>query len=136
MPAKGGMWAPSAWNPSASRNSSNTHNQLEDTMNDTLVGTKFCYACGQQIDARAEICVQCGVRQKDVKATGRKSRVAAALLAFFLGGLGVHKFYLGRIGWGFIYLLFCWTLLPALIAFIEFIIYLTMSDQAFAEKYG
>lgn len=105
-------------------------------MNGTLVGTKFCYACGQQIDVRAEICVKCGVRQKDVKVMGRKSRVAAALLAFFLGGLGVHKFYLGRIGWGFIYLLFCWTLLPALIAFIEFIIYLTMSDQAFAEKYG
>ncbi|MFH4181154.1 zinc ribbon domain-containing protein, partial [Acinetobacter baumannii] len=30
-----------------------------------MVPTKFCYACGQQIDARAEICPKCGVRQQD-----------------------------------------------------------------------
>lgn len=67
---------------------------------------------------------------------GKKSRIAAALLAFFLGGFGVHKFYLGRIGWGILYLLFCWTFIPALVAFIEFIIYLCMSDEDFARKYG
>jgi TM2 domain-containing membrane protein YozV len=65
-----------------------------------------------------------------------KSKIAAALLAFFLGGLGVHKFYLGQIGLGFIYLLFFWTFIPAIIAFVEFIIYLTMSDEAFNNKYG
>ena len=54
---------------------------------------------------------------------------------FFLGGLGVHKFYLGQTGLGFLYLIFFWTFIPALVAFIEFIIYLTMSDEAFAEKY-
>lgn len=67
---------------------------------------------------------------------GHKSRVAAILLAFFLGGFGVHKFYLGRVGQGILYLLFCWTFIPAIVAFIEFIIYLTMSDEAFAHKYG
>ena len=61
---------------------------------------------------------------------------SAAVLAFFLGGLGVHKFYLGRAAWGILYLLFFWTFIPAVISFIEFIIYLTMSDEAFAEKYG
>lgn len=66
---------------------------------------------------------------------GTKSRIAAALLALFLGGIGVHKFYLGQVGWGFVYLLFCWTFVPAVVAFVEFIIYLTMSDAAFAAKY-
>ena len=67
---------------------------------------------------------------------GRKSRIAAALLAFFLGGFGVHKFYLGSIGWGIVYLLFCWTFIPSIVAFIEFIIYLCTSDEEFAKKYG
>lgn len=44
------------------------------------------------------------------------------LLAFFLGGIGAHKFYAGKIGAGICYLLFCWTCIPAIIAFIEFII--------------
>jgi TM2 domain-containing membrane protein YozV len=94
----------------------------------------YCRACAQMIDGRAEICPRCGVRQ--FAATGRKSRVAAALLAFFLGGFGAHKFYLGRIGWGVLYLLFCWTFIPGIVAFIEFIVYLCTSDEAFAAKYG
>lgn len=39
----------------------------------------------------------------------RKDKLAAALLAIFLGGLGIHKFYLGMKWWGLFYLLFCWT---------------------------
>lgn len=100
------------------------------------MNTKFCFACGQGIDSRAEICPKCGVRQHDVKVSGNKSRIAAALLALFLGGFGVHKFYLGQIGWGFVYLIFCWTFIPAIIAFVEFIIYLCTSDENFAKKYG
>lgn len=65
-----------------------------------------------------------------------RDKTVAALLAFFLGGIGVHKFYLGQTGQGIIYLIFCWTFIPALIAFIEMIIYLTMSDQSFDEKYN
>lgn len=65
-----------------------------------------------------------------------KSRIAAALLAFFLGGFGVHRFYLGQVGLGVLYLLFFWTFIPSIIAFVEFIIFLVMSDEAFAAKYG
>jgi TM2 domain-containing membrane protein YozV len=36
--------------------------------------------------------------------TGRKSKVAAALLAFFLGGFGVHSFYMGQTKKGLIQL--------------------------------
>ncbi|EPJ1919894.1 TM2 domain-containing protein [Vibrio alginolyticus] len=61
--------------------------------------------------------------------------MAAALLAFFLGGFGAHKFYLGKIGQGILYLVFCWTLIPAIIAFIEFIIYLCESDEKFETRY-
>lgn len=65
-----------------------------------------------------------------------KDKVTAALLAFFLGGLGVHRFYLGQTGLGFLCLIFCWTLIPAFIAFIDFIIFLTMSEESFNLKYN
>jgi TM2 domain-containing membrane protein YozV len=53
-----------------------------------------------------------------------------------VGGIGVHKFYLGRIGQGILYLVFCWTFIPSIIAFVEAIIYVTMTDEAFTKKYG
>jgi len=65
-----------------------------------------------------------------------KSKITAALLAFFLGGLGIHKFYLGENLAGVIYILFCWTLIPAIVAFFEFFGLLMMSDQAFNSKYN
>ncbi len=65
-----------------------------------------------------------------------KSKTVAALLAFFLGGIGIHKFYLGENLAGILYLLFCWTFIPGLIAFFEFIGLLLMSDQAFNSKYN
>jgi len=76
--------------------------------------------------------------------SGEKNKVVAALLAFFLGGLGIHKFYLGYNGagiamlllfvFGFI-LLFIPTLIISVIAFVEFIIYLVTSDEDFEERY-
>ena len=65
-----------------------------------------------------------------------RNRVTAGLLAILLGGLGVHKFYLGQSGQGVLYLLFCWTFIPALIGFIEGIMYLSMSEAEFQNKYG
>ena len=65
-----------------------------------------------------------------------KNKSTAAILAFFLGGIGVHRFYLNQIGLGFLYLLFCWTFIPAIIAFIDFIIFLTMGEGSFNEKYN
>ena len=95
---------------------------------------KFCGECGKAIKAKAEICPNCGVRQ--LGASNGKNRITAALLAFFLGGFGAHKFYLGRVGQGLLYLIFCWTFIPAIIAFIEFIVLLTMNDESFNQKYG
>jgi len=101
-------------------------------------GQVFCFACGTPIDARAEICPHCGVRQRPPPSPASlygRSRTTAALLAIFLGGLGIHKFYLGKVGQGVLYLLFCWTLIPGLIAFFEGIWYLTMLDQDFWDRY-
>ncbi len=66
----------------------------------------------------------------------QKSRTTAALLAILLGGLGVHKFYLGKPVQGLIYLAFCWTFIPAIVAFIEGIAYFGMSDLKFAQRFG
>lgn len=95
----------------------------------------YCYACGESIDARAEICPDCGVRQRHNR-RGDKSRAAAALLALLLGTFGVHKFYLGKSGLGLLYALFFWTGIPALAGFIEFILFVLMSDGEFDEKYN
>jgi hypothetical protein len=88
----------------------------------------FCRACGNSIDCRAELCPKSG-------AAGQ-SRITAALLAFFLGGLGAHKFYLGKPALGVVYLIFCWTFIPAVVALIEGIGFLSMSDEDFTEKHG
>lgn len=65
-----------------------------------------------------------------------KNKVTAAILAVFLGGIGVHRFYLGQTGLGIVYLIFFWTLIPSIIALIDFIVLLTMSDQDFDRKYN
>lgn len=57
-------------------------------------------------------------------------KVVYCLLAFFLGSIGVHKFYAGKIAAGVLYLLFCWTFIPAIIAFIEFIIAICKKSDA------
>jgi TM2 domain-containing membrane protein YozV len=95
---------------------------------------KFCKDCGSEIVDQAEICPKCGVRQYFSK--GKKEKIPAALFALLLGGFGAHKFYLGQIGIGIVYLVFFWTFIPAIIALIEGIIYLTKSDEEFIAKYG
>jgi TM2 domain-containing membrane protein YozV len=73
-----------------------------------------------------------------------KSKIVAALLAFFFGGFGVHKFYLGCNKAGIIMLLVFFlgfiligipSLVMGIIAFVEFIIYLTKSDDEFQRIY-
>lgn len=65
-----------------------------------------------------------------------KNKLTAALLSFFLGGLGIHKFYLGKSTQGILYLIFCWTLIPSLIAFFDFLGLLFMSENNFNVKYN
>jgi len=105
---------------------------------------KYCSECGSIINIKAEICPKCGVRQMypqasnsiGVLADNGKSRFAAFLLALLFGWIGVHKFYLGQIGWGVIYALFFWTGIPAIAGFIECILLITMSDDEFNRRFG
>lgn len=63
------------------------------------------------------------------------NKLGYVLLAFFLGGIGAHKFYAGKTGAGIVYLIFCWTFIPGIIAFIEFIIGLTKPADEFGNIY-
>lgn len=61
----------------------------------------------------------------------RVHKIAYILLAFFLGSLGIHKFYAGKMGMGFLYLIFSWTGIPGAVAVIEAIlaIFTKQSDE-------
>jgi hypothetical protein len=121
------------------------------TQSTTIKNSIFCSSCGASIAADASVCPHCGspnkanpAVQKDQgaqpgdKVDGKivKSRAVAGLLGIFLGGFGIHKFYCGSIGLGVVYLIFFWTFIPAIIGFIEGIIYITQpDDESFTRRY-
>lgn len=86
----------------------------------TAVERAFCRSCGESIKKEAEICPKCGVRQFGSGASAKeplgpdeseKSRLIAGLLWFFIGGLGIHRFYVGKVGTGILQLCFGWATL-------------------------
>lgn len=91
---------------------------------------KFCKHCGGQIPADAVICTLCGRQVEEINQgaapaqvvinntntntntntmggypMGRiKNKWTAVLLCLFLGGVGGHKFYEGKVGMGILYI--------------------------------
>ncbi|MEH2268678.1 MAG: NINE protein [Nostoc sp.] len=65
-----------------------------------------------------------------------RTKSTAIILCFFGGWLGIHKFYLGQNVAGILYLLFFWTCIPSLIAFVEFFVLVLMSDTEFNTNYN
>jgi TM2 domain-containing membrane protein YozV/Tfp pilus assembly major pilin PilA len=92
----------------------------------------LCYKCGRGIAPGLAQCPYCRAPQIQFNS---KDKVAAGFLAFFLGGFGVHRFYLGQ-WWGIFYLIFWGTLLPSIISFIEAFVFWLTSDASWKNKYG
>ena len=68
-----------------------------------------------------------------------KNKNLAALMAFFLGPIGVHRFYLGDIGKG-IGMFILWRILgwkiAMVVGIIDAVVFLSMSQEEFDEKYN
>ena len=96
----------------------------------------FCRGCGKEIHETAVSCPHCGCQQAAAVAGNIKSQSVAAVLAAFVGGIGIHRFYLRSPITGIFYILFCWTGIPGLIALVETFIYAFMSQESWARKYN
>lgn len=92
-------------------------------MEDMQVKTKFCKYCGEKIPEEAVMCTHCGRQIEQLKSEqpnviinntntnvntgyrgGPKNKWVALLLCIFLGFIGAHKFYEGKILLGLVYL--------------------------------
>ena len=92
-------------------------------------GDKYCFHCGNELPPEAEVCMSCGFAVKRTAqapsgAKTGKSKMVAGLLGIFLGGLGIHNFYLGYTGKGVAQLLlscvgvgFIWGLIDGIMIF-------------------
>lgn len=76
---------------------------LTDNTSNSGAAEAFCKNCGAQINSNAVICVKCGCATWGNP--NAKSRLAAALLAIFFAGFGIHRFYLGYTAIGLVQLL-------------------------------
>jgi len=122
---------------------------VRDISQPSGVYQKPCINCNRMINSSLPTCPYCGanqsirtadqftaaVNQFAPMAGQQHNKLVAGLLAIFLGTFGVHKFYLGQSVQGILYLIFCWTGIPTVVGIIEGIMYLTMQDNAFYQKY-
>jgi TM2 domain-containing membrane protein YozV len=65
-----------------------------------------------------------------------REKIVAVLLAFFLGGFGFHRFYLGQKKLGFVYLLFFWTVVPFIMGVVDALLLLVKHQDDFDLQYN
>ncbi|HTF96749.1 MAG TPA: NINE protein [Cellvibrio sp.] len=108
------------------------HSPYDAPQTESQEPSHFCVKCGAALYPGMTHCPKCYVAQPRYSS---KSKVAAGFLAFFLGGFGIHRFYLGQ-WWGVFYLLFALTAIPGLIAFIEAFVFWFTPRERWEHKYG
>ena len=66
-----------------------------------------CGACGESMGENDVACAKCGAAKPGAQVAGRSTKgfVPALLLCLFLGVLGIHRFYVGKIGTGILMIL-------------------------------
>ncbi|WP_025821079.1 TM2 domain-containing protein [Shewanella marina] len=100
-----------------------------------------CPQCGQKIDLNLVACPQCHAAQGLDALAGIdpdlriKNQRLAVWFSFLLGGLGIHRFYLGQYMKGSLYLLFSWTLVPTVLGWVDAVRTLKMSPFSFEQRY-
>ena len=63
----------------------------------------FCRECGKEIKDNAVVCVHCGIQVGNIssgESGDQKEWLVTLLLSFFVGYLGIHRFYTGHTGIG------------------------------------
>ncbi len=101
-------------------NETNVQGKAENSMD-----FKFCSECGQKIAKKAVVCPSCGCSAEEKSSSPQiviqnsnqnqvaapmgygatpKNKWTALLLWLFLGFLGAHKFYEGKVGMGILYM--------------------------------
>lgn len=70
----------------------------------------FCPNCGAEVNDNAVVCVKCGCALPKGNAEvdlnkSEKDWIVTLLLCFFVGGFGIHRFYVGKIGTGILQLI-------------------------------
>ena len=108
---------------------------------------RSCEGCGTPLKdewAARGVCAECRKAESTAVAApmargmtrAPRNKLTAVLLAGLLGGLGVHRFYLGRPGSGFLYLIFFWTFIPVMISLFEVVRMAIMDEEEFHLKYS
>lgn len=65
-----------------------------------------------------------------------RNKTTAGLFALFLGWAGIHRFYLGQVGWGIFYFFLMFFGISFILGIIDAIFFFAMDEQEFDRKYN